>query len=120
VALLSHIHTRLVHGDTLELRFHLAARARIRLIAKRKSRVVASTPRRVLTAGNRNLLLRLNPRSWPTKLQLQTHALAPLPTVSANAGATETVSTSFVVLPRFGSIAGLPASTRLGDTGLRP
>lgn len=98
VALLSHIHTRLVHGNTLELRFHLAARARVRLIARRQRRVVASTPKHTMTAGNRRLLLRLNPRAWPTKLQLQTHALAPLPTVSANAGATETVSTSFVVL----------------------
>ncbi len=99
VALLSHIHTRLVHGDTLELRFHLAARARVRLIAKRKRRVVAKTPWHTFSAGNRRLLLRLNPRAWPTKLQLETHALAALPTVSANAGATETVSTSFVVLP---------------------
>lgn len=99
VALLSHIHSRLVHGDTLELRFHLAARARVRLIAERKRRVVASSPKHTFAAGNRRLLLRLDPRAWPTKLQLQSHPLAPLPTVSAAAGATETVSTSLVVLP---------------------
>ena len=54
----------------------------MRLLAKRKKKLVASTPMRTLAAGNRKLLLRLNPRSWPTKLDLQTHALAPLPTVT--------------------------------------
>ena len=34
---------------------------------------------RTLAAGDRKLLLRLNRREWPTKLSLQTHALAPLP-----------------------------------------
>lgn len=80
--LLSHVRTRLVHGDTLELRFHLAVKARVRLLARRRKRVVASTPTRTLAAGNRHLLLRLNPRRWPTKLDLQTHALAPLPTIA--------------------------------------
>ncbi|HEY4451190.1 MAG TPA: hypothetical protein VGN13_06305 [Solirubrobacteraceae bacterium] len=104
VALLSHIHSRLVHGTTLELRFHLAVRARIRLLARRKQTLVASTPRRVLAGGNRRLLLKLDPRRWPTKLQLQTHALAPLPTVVAgegSGGGSQTVSTRFAVLPRF-------------------
>jgi hypothetical protein len=99
VALLSHIHTRVVHGNTLELKFHLAARARVRLLARRRRALVASTPNRTLAAGNRKLLLRLNVHRWPTKLELKTHALAPLPTVSANAGATETVSTSLVAHP---------------------
>jgi hypothetical protein len=66
----------------LELRFHLAVRARVRLLAQRRKRVVASTPTRTLAAGNRRLLLHLDPRLWPTKLDLQTHALAPLPTIS--------------------------------------
>ncbi|HEY2537782.1 MAG TPA: hypothetical protein VGI24_12480 [Solirubrobacteraceae bacterium] len=80
--LLSHVHTRIVHRDTLELRFHLAVKARVRLLASRRKRIVASTPTRTLTAGNRHLLLRLDPRRWPTKLDLQTHALAPLPAAS--------------------------------------
>ncbi len=105
VALLSHIHSRLVRGTTLELRFHLAAKARIRLIARRRSAVVASTAREVLRAGERRLLLRLDPRRWPTHLQLQTRALAPLPTAPAGgtgAGAgNQTVSTRFTVLPPF-------------------
>ena len=37
---------------------------------------------RTLAAGNRKLLLRLNRSEWPTKLSLQTHALAPLPTTT--------------------------------------
>jgi hypothetical protein len=80
--LLSRLHTRLVDRDTLELSFHLAVKARVRLLASRHKQVVASTPTRTLAAGNRHLLLRLDPRRWPTKLSLQTHALAPLPTVS--------------------------------------
>jgi hypothetical protein len=104
VALLSHIRTRIVHGSTLELRFHLAARASVRLLARRRRALVASTPTRALAAGNRSLLLRLNVHRWPTKLELKTHALAPLPTVSANAGATETVSTRLLALPHLSGL----------------
>jgi hypothetical protein len=102
--LLSNIRTRIVHGNILELRFHLAVRAQVRLLARRKRVLVASTPLRTLAAGNRKLLLRLDIHRWPTKLELKTRALAPLPTVSAAAGASETVGTRFVVLPR---ISGL-------------
>jgi hypothetical protein len=84
--LLSHVHTKLVHRDTLELSFRLAVRARVRLLAQRRRRVVASTPTRTLAAGSHSLRLRLDPRRWPTKLDLQTHALAPLPTVSGGGG----------------------------------
>jgi hypothetical protein len=103
VPLLSRIHSRVVHGSTLELSFHLAVKARIRLIARRKRTVVASTPRRVLRAGRQRLLLRLDPHRWPTKLQLQTHALAALPTVPAGGGGggSQTVSTSLITLRRF-------------------
>jgi hypothetical protein len=94
VPLLSDVHSRLVHGSALELRFKLAVKARVRLIAKRRKQVVASTPMRTLARGKHSLLLQLNPRRWPTKLSLQTHALARLPTVPANGAGTESVSTS--------------------------
>jgi hypothetical protein len=101
--LLSRMHSRLVNGSTLELSFHLAVKARVRLIAKRRSLVVAATAMRTLKAGNCKLLLALNPKRWPTKLSLQTHALAPLPSVSSvtgeGAGVT-TVTTGLFVLPR--------------------
>jgi hypothetical protein len=106
VALLSHVRTRLVHGTTLELRFHLAVRARVRLIAKRKARVVASTAMRTFGAGNRRLLLRLNVKRWPTKLDLQTHALEALPTVSLRGAATTTVGTGLNVLPKTPPFSG--------------
>jgi hypothetical protein len=104
VALLSHVRSRLVHGSTLELRFHVATRARIRLIARRKGKTVASTRRTVFAAGNRRLLLALDPRRWPTKLQIQAHALAQVPTVPVGGGAgggagPQTVGTSLHVLP---------------------
>jgi hypothetical protein len=107
--LLSDLRSRLIHGTTtLELRFHLAVRARVRLLAKRHKQLVASTPMRTLAAGNRRLLLRLNRHAWPTKLSLQTHALAPLPTSTVkeavggpeHSGAgSNTVSTGLTVLP---------------------
>jgi hypothetical protein len=107
LALLSNVRSRLVHGTTLELRFHLAVKARIRLIAQRHRSVVASTPTLTFAAGNRKLLLRLNAKRWPTKLNLQTHPLAPLPTVSARAGASETITTRLTVLPKVAAFTGL-------------
>jgi hypothetical protein len=111
VALLSHIRTKLIHGTTLELRFHLAVRARVRLLAKRRSRTVASTPMRTLASGNRSLSLRLDRRRWPTKLDLQSHALAQLPTVSTQGAATTTISTGF------GSLTHIPLLTGPGPLG---
>jgi hypothetical protein len=99
VPLLSHLHSRLIHGTTLQLGFDLAVKARVRLLAKRHGKLVAATPTRTLRAGNRTLLLRLDPRRWPTKLSLQTHALAPLPTVSSRNPNVGTISTGFVALP---------------------
>jgi hypothetical protein len=100
VALVSHVRVRVVHGDMLELRFHLAARARVRLVALRRRKVVARTPRRTFAAGNRRLLLRLDPRRWPTKLDLQTHALGKLPSTSLRGAGNGSVSTAMQVLPR--------------------
>jgi hypothetical protein len=86
VPLLSRVKTHLVHRDMLELRFHLAVKAHVRLLAKRRRAVVARTRLSTLAAGERHLQLQLDPRRWPTKLELQTHALAPLPTVAAGKG----------------------------------
>ena len=94
VPLLSDIHSRVLHGNTLELQFHLAVRARLKLLAKRKNKLIAATPMRTYAAGRHSLKLRLDPKRWPTKLQFQTHALAPLPTVSVNQSNQTTVSTS--------------------------
>jgi len=117
VPLLSNLHSRLRHGTTLELRFHLAVKARVRLLAERHKKLVASTPMRTFVAGNRKLLLALNRKEWPTKLSLQTHALAPLPstTVKEAVGGPEhgsgsvsnTVSTGLIVLPHLPTFTGL-------------
>jgi hypothetical protein len=115
--LLSHERTRLRHGTELELSFHLAVKARVRLLAERKHKVVASTPTRTLQAGNRALLLQLNAKRWPTKLNLRTHALAPLPTASTreNNAATNTVSYSL----SFPDTRALVGASLLGS-GLLP
>ncbi len=97
VPLLSDVHSRLLHGTTtLELSFKLAVKAQVRLVAKRRRSVVASTRTETLKRGSRHLLLRLNRSRWPTKLDLQTRALAPLPTVSSQSSTVESIGTSFV------------------------
>lgn len=100
VPLFSNVRSRIVHGSTLELKFHLAVKARVQLVAKRKRRVVASTRMQTLRAGNRALTLALNRRSWPTSLALKSHALAPLPTVSTHGSSVTSFETGFVVLPQ--------------------
>lgn len=114
--LLTDVHSRLIHKTTLELRFHLAVKARVRLIAKRRKQVVASTSMRTFAAGNRRLLLRLNRSEWPTKLSLQTHALAPLPSKTVTeavggpehgSGGSNTETTGLTVLPHVPTFAGL-------------
>ncbi len=46
------LHSASCTAATLELRFHLAVKARVRLIAKRHARVVAATPMRTFAAGD--------------------------------------------------------------------
>ncbi len=105
-----------MRGTTLELSFHLAVKARVRLLATRHKQVVASTPMRTLAAGNRKLLLALNRKRWPTKLSLQTHPLAPLPTTTTKeavggpehgGSGSNTVSTGLRVLPEVPTFAQL-------------
>jgi len=106
VQLLSRVKTRLLHGTTLQVSFHIAAKARVRLLAKRGKKVVAATATRIFAAGDRRLLLQLNRRRWPTKLDLQTHALAKLPTVSTTSAGVGTVSTGFATLKRAPLLSG--------------
>jgi len=107
VALVSHVRTRLVRGTTLQVSFRLAVKARVRLLAERRKRVVASTEMRTLAGGDHKLLLRLDRHRWPTKLDLQTRALAKLPTVSSTSAGVGTVSTGFAVLPHPRAFDGL-------------
>jgi hypothetical protein len=111
--LLSHVHTKVRDRTTLELRFKLAVKARVRLLAKRAEHVVASTALRTLAAGERRLLLRLDPRDWPTKLDLQTHALGPLPTVKATSEAANNTNTLTTESLAFPNMLGLPGSEAL-------
>lgn len=69
--LVSHSHQKIVDGTILELRFTLIARARVQLIAKYKQKTVAATKARVLAKGKHVLRLRLDPKRWPTKLDLR-------------------------------------------------
>ncbi len=94
VPLLSHVHSKLVDGTTLELRFRLAVKARLKLLAKRHKHVVAASATRTFAAGNRSLRVKLNPKLWPTQLELEQHALAPLPTETLNETNETTITTS--------------------------
>ncbi len=81
VPLVSGLKTRLMHKTTLEVRFRIVVKARVRLVGRKGSKIVAHTKLKVLAPGMHKLLLKLNRKKWPTKIELQTHALEPLPTV---------------------------------------
>lgn len=71
----SGLRQRVIGGKVLELTFVLHEKAHVRLIAKSKGRVVARTPRYTMSIGRQSLRLRLDPKRWPTKLDLQVHAV---------------------------------------------
>jgi hypothetical protein len=79
--LVTHMRSRLIDHATLELSFTLAAKAHVQLLADRHGRLVARTTRTTLKAGHRKLMLRLDPKRWPTKLDLRATPLHPLPRV---------------------------------------
>lgn len=106
IALTSAVRIKLLAGLTLQLRFHLAVRAKVKLVAKRHRAVVAATPTRTLGAGSHVLLLRLQRSRWPTKLELQTHPLAPLPTVPRTGKSLENPTTTSALRPALAG--GLP------------
>ncbi len=66
---------RLVNGTMLELTFVLRKRSHVRLLASRGGRVVACSPRYTMGKGRRHVLLRLERRRWPTKLDLEVDAV---------------------------------------------
>jgi hypothetical protein len=80
------LHSRVVHGNTLELTFKLLATAHVQLVASRNGRRVAQTARETLKAGKRKLMLRLNPHRWPNKIDLKATPLHPLPPGPAISG----------------------------------
>jgi hypothetical protein len=73
-----------LHGHvvrhTLELSFRLTVKARVQLLASKGHRKVGQTRRETLKAGRHTLSLSLNPRQWPTKLDLKATPLEALPT----------------------------------------
>jgi hypothetical protein len=72
-SLLSKVRQRLIGRSLLELTFVLSAKAHVRLLAKRRGHVVAATPRYTMDKGRRSLRLRLDPKRWPSSLDLQVH-----------------------------------------------
>jgi hypothetical protein len=91
-ALVTDVSTHVVHRYTLELSFELTVKARVQLQASRKSRRVAQTALETLKAGKHTLILRLNPRKWPNKLNLKATPLEALPTVESKGGGGTTVA----------------------------
>jgi hypothetical protein len=73
--IVSKIEQRLIDGSVLELSFTLRKKAHVRLVARRKGDVVAKTKRYTMEKGRRSVRLKLNPKRWPTKLDLQVHAV---------------------------------------------
>jgi hypothetical protein len=91
-ALVTDVSSHIVHRYTLELSFKLTVKAHVQLVASRRSRKVAETARETLRAGKHMLSLRLNPRSWPNKLNLKASPLEPLPTVEVKGVTGHTVA----------------------------
>jgi hypothetical protein len=75
-ALVSHVRTRLLKGHVLELTFTLNGRAHVQLVASRHGSVVARSRRETLRKGAHTLKVALNPKRWPTKLDLHATAVA--------------------------------------------
>ena len=90
--LVTDVSSHVVHRYTLELSFKLTVKARVQLLASRKRRRVAQTTLRTLTAGRHTLMLRLNPRSWPNKLNLKATPLEALPIVESKGNSGQTVA----------------------------
>lgn len=85
--------SRLIDRDTLQFSFKLLAKAHVQLIARRHKKTVASTRRITLAKGAHKLKLRLNPKRWPTKLDLQATALGGSKAPASTSNEQETVTT---------------------------
>jgi hypothetical protein len=79
--LFSNVRSKLTAHSTLALTFTLTTRSRVRLVALRHKRQVATTRRYTLAHGRHTLKLRLSPRAWPTKLNLEVKALGTVPLI---------------------------------------
>ncbi|HEY6759525.1 MAG TPA: hypothetical protein VI318_08550 [Baekduia sp.] len=60
-----------VHGTKLELTITLSAKAHVQLVGKRGKKTVARSKRSTLAKGKHKLVMRLNRKKWPTKLDLR-------------------------------------------------
>lgn len=92
--LVTDMHSRLIHLSTLELSFKLAAKAHVQLLADRHGKLVAQTTRKTLKAGHREVLLLLNPKRWPTKLDLRATPLKALPRIPVSGSTSGSNSTT--------------------------
>ena len=90
--LVTDVSSHIVHRYDLQLSFKLTVKARVQLLASRKSRRVAQTASKTLKAGKHMLMLRLNPRRWPNKINLKATPLEALPTVEAKGVTGQTVA----------------------------
>jgi len=70
--LVKNIKQRMVGKLTLQIAFELTALAEVRLIAEQKKKVVAATPLHLLRKGRHRLRLKLDPKHWPTAINLHT------------------------------------------------
>jgi hypothetical protein len=70
-ALVSNVRTHLSKGDVLELTFTLSGKAHVQLLASRHGSVVARSRRETLRKGVHTLKVMLDPKRWPTKLDLR-------------------------------------------------
>jgi hypothetical protein len=73
--LLTGLHQKLIDKTLLVLTFDLHGRAHVQLRAKHGKKVVAKTPRYTMKKGHQKISLRLDPKHWPTHLDLEAHPI---------------------------------------------
>lgn len=81
VKLFSSFRTVFEKPSTLIFEFRVAVPTRIQMLGLRGHRVVARTRVKVFSAGAHKLVLKLDPKHWPKRFELKSHALRPLPFV---------------------------------------
>jgi hypothetical protein len=90
--LVTDVSSHVIHRYTLALSFKLTVKARVQLLASRQRRRVAQTAAKILKAGKHTLMLRLDPRRWPNKLDMKASPLEALPTVESGGVSGQTVA----------------------------
>jgi hypothetical protein len=114
-ALFSHVKEKLLSRSTLAVTFVLVTKSQVRLLALHGKRSVASTKRLTLARGRHTLKLHLDPRRWPTRLDLQVKAIGAVPLVPVESSGGGPTGGPTVVSTSYHAPSAMPLSGALLD-----